>query len=670
MNRKQMKRWICVCIFWLICISSVLAQAPHKIYIESFTLDPMDQAANLNPKEDKSGNRFALVKVTPAEAIKFKFSFGLTTCEVDGVHGDELWIYVQKSARKISISRDGFSPIKDQDLGMTLESGKTYRLELSYVEPTVAVQKQWLKFSVNPADVPAMVKVKPAASKADYEIWGQTREGAISKNLECGRYQYQIVAENYETTEGIVMLNQADATFTESVELKPNFGFLQIDNAYGYQQTQVFVDDVPLGKLPYKSDRKWKAGDYRISITNGELYKSYSSTFTIEKGKTTRLVPKLESNAAETQIRVAADAEIYVDKRLMGKGTWKGPLKEGRYEVEARKAKHKSTFTTISIKADEPQDIILDTPTPITGKLMVSSTPLDAEILIDGEVVGLTPMTISELIIGDHTVTLNRKNHKSETRKVQIEENKATELNVVLSDMAEMTIVSEPEGAEIRLNGVEKGTTPYREVLTSGDYDLRLTRNKYRTYQQRVHLDSSNPTLHIKMQRQYQLPTCFYLQPTFQVGSLTAFGGEAGVYFKNVNVEASYMLGASKETLFWNYIGSEDKRPVPEEFTPSYIGAKLGYGISIGNRIRITPQAGIGTMSVSGNHDSKGYAITASVGSRMDYAITSCVGIDITPELDFGVSESSVFAELAKTSSTIKGWGNGFNLKVGIYLFF
>ncbi len=228
-----MKRLMCVCIFWLACISTVLAQASQKIYIESFTLDPMDQAANLNPKEDKSGNRYALIKVTPAEASKFKFAFGLTTCEVEGVHSDELWIYVQKSARKISISREGFTPIKDQDLGMTLESGRTYKLDLSYVEPTVAVQKQWLKFSVKPSDVPAMVKVKPAASNAEYEIWGQTQEGAISKNLECGRYQYQIVAENYETTEGIVMLNQADATFTESVELKPNFGFLQIDDAYG-----------------------------------------------------------------------------------------------------------------------------------------------------------------------------------------------------------------------------------------------------------------------------------------------------------------------------------------------------------------------------------------------------------------------------------------------------
>lgn len=661
------------CFILMLSFSGILmAQIPQKIYIEKFTYDPMDQAAILNPKEDRSGNRYALVKVTPASAEKFKFSFGLTSSEVVGVHGDELWIYVQKSARKICISREEFTPIKDQDLGMTLESGKTYQLELSYVEPAVSVQKQWLKFSVSPADVPAIVKVKPASSNKDYEIWGQTKEGTISRNLECGRYQYQVIHDDYELSEGVVMLNRPDETFTEQVTLNPNFGFLQIDDQYGIAGAQIFVDDKLVGTVPYKSERKWKYGEYRLAITNGDLYKTYNATFAIEKGKTTTLTPRLESNVAETQIRVVENAEIYIDKRRVGTGTWKGPLKEGRYEVEARKERHKSTLKTITVKADEAQDIVLDAPTPITGKLMVSSSPLDAEIMVDGKAVGVTPMTISELIIGEHTVTLSRKNHKSETRQVKIEEGKATELNIELSDMAEMTITTEPSGTAIRLNGQDKGVTPFREVLTSGDYDLRLTHNKYRTYEQRVHLDSSNPTLHVKMERQYQLPTCVYLQPTYQVGGMMAFGAGIGAYIKNFNVEADYLMGSGKETLYWNYVGAgqDGKRPVEEEFSSAYFSARFGYGLCYGTRLRITPQVGIGALSVSGNQESKGNVINALVGARVDYALASCVGLDLAPEFAFGVSESPVFSELSSVSSAIKGWGNGFNLRIGIYLFF
>lgn len=260
MNRILLKSILASFVFLIMCIADVMGQG-QKIYIEKFSYDPMDQAAILNPKEDRSGNLYALVKVSPASAEKFKFSFGLTTCEVNGVHGDELWIYVQKSARKISISREGFTPIKDQDLGMTLESGRTYQLVLSYMEPEISVQKQWLKFSLLPADVPAIVKVKPASSNKDFEMWGQTKEGTISRNLECGRYQYQIIHDDYELSEGVVMLNQPDETFTEQVTLNPNFGFLQIDDKYGIAGAQIFVDDKLVGTIPYKSERKWKYGE-------------------------------------------------------------------------------------------------------------------------------------------------------------------------------------------------------------------------------------------------------------------------------------------------------------------------------------------------------------------------------------------------------------------------
>lgn len=671
MKHSIINRLIVIYLMMTTCVNSVFSQN-QKIYIESFSLDPMDQAATLNPREDKSGNRYALVKVRPANASKFKFSFGFMTSEVDGQHGDELWIYVQKNARKVSISREGFSPIRDQDLGITLESGKTYVLELSFIEPTISIQKQWLKFEISPKDVPTIVKVKPSDSTKDYEMWGMTNEGAISRNMECGRYLYQIVSDDYETSEGIVLLNRPDETHVESITLNPNFGYLQIDDAYGIEGAQIFIDDKPIGTIPYNKDQKWKAGEYRLSIMNGDLYKPYTEKITIERGKTTTLTPRLESNVAETQIQVNSDAEIYIDKRLVGTREWKGPLKEGRYEVEARMKKHKSTFKTISIKANEATVIELEEPSPITGKLVISTSPLDAEIIVDGEVRGVTPLTIPNLIIGEHKVVLNRKNHKSEERLVQIEENKATELHVEMSDMAEMTITSEPSGAAIRLNGQDKGVTPYREVLTSGDYDLRITHSKYRTYEQRVHLDSSSPKLHVKMERQYQLPTCVYLQPTYQVGGLTAFGAAIGAYVMNFNVEADYMIGSGKETLYWNYVGADPdgKRPVEEEFSSSYYSTRFGYGFCYGTRLRITPQVGIGALSVSGNQGSKGNRVNAMVEARVDYALASCVGLDLAPEFAFSLSESPVFSELSSVSSAIKGWGNGFNLRVGIYLFF
>ena len=45
-----------------------------------------------------------------------------------------------------------------------------------------------------------------------------------------------------------------------------------------------------------------------------------------------------------------ATSDIYIDSELKGTGTWSGRLNKGAYNVECRKANHKSTFETITIE--------------------------------------------------------------------------------------------------------------------------------------------------------------------------------------------------------------------------------------------------------------------------------------------------------------------------------
>lgn len=646
----------------------------QKIYLDKFERDDFSTTAKDNPKYDGSGNLYSIIKVRTnngtAVSREFKFSFGNMASSDAGQHEDEVWLYVQKNARKISISRTGFVPLKDIDLGMTVEAGKTYILTLSYVEPQDIVKKQWLAFSITPTDVNAVIKVKRDDAR-DYDVWGQALNGQDARNLECGRYQYQIVAENYDISEGVVTLNSPDATHTEKVDLRPNFGFLQINDVHGIAGAQIFIDNKFIGTIPYKSDVKWASGEYSLSITNGELYKTYNGKFTINKGETTVLEPRLESNAAETHLRVDADAQIFLDRRLLGTREWRGPLKAGRYEVECRMEKHKSTFKTITVIADNAQDILLESPKPITGALAITSTPLNAEIRIDGQVVGTTPMTVRELLIGQHTVELSLKNHKSEQREFEIIEGKTYELSIPLSDMANMTINTQPTGASLYLNGVSKGITPYSEVLPSGDYDVKLVHKKYVVYDEKVHFDSSNPNLTLTMQRQYMLPTCFYIQPTFQVGTFNSFGGSIGAYISNFNIEASFLSGMTKESLYWNYVGdSTTKEPVEESFSANRVDARIGYGFVFGTHFRVTPQVGVGITMLTGDRDSSGNAISGNIGARLEYALASFIGISVTPEYGMAFKKSNVFSTVSDASSTVNNWGGSANLKLGVYLFF
>ena len=649
-------------------LTATAQQAPQKIYIESFTADPLDQAAKNHPKKDVNGDLYALIKVRPASP-KFIFKFGLMKCLVDEAsHPGETWLYVQKNARKISILRDGFEPVSYVDLGITLDAGATYVLQLSYTEPTVAIEKQFLSFKVSPAEARATVKVRKTGAET-YELWGQTdAQGTLSRFLECGRYEYQIVAENYLPTDGIALLNDPNGTLEEPVTLTPNFGYLQIDDAYGIAGAQIFVNDRLIGTIPYDKKDPWQAGTYNLSITNGDLYKTYSSTFTITNGQTTRLQPKLESNAADTRLVVNADAEIYVDKVLKGTREWKGPLRAGSYEVECRMDRHTSTFKTVVVQADVPQTVLLDAPKARTGALAVSTSPLGATIILDGQKNGHTPTVLKDLLIGEHTVELSLPNHKVESCTVEVREGQTVELNKTLSTMALLTISSDPAGARLSLDGRSVGTTPYTAEMASGDYRIRLEKSGFKTLEETAHLDASHPSVSFSLKRQMVQPTTLYVQPTFAAGSLMAFGGALGGYIANVNIEAFYLMGMGEsETIYWNYTGSTSQMPQSEVLSPaSYMGGKLGYGITVGRVLRVTPQAGAGVLNIKGDV-SAAHAVTASLGARVELIFAHHFGISLAPEYGFAVKKSETFEQLSAVSQTVSGWAGGFQARLGVF---
>ena len=135
------------------------------------------------------------------------------------------------------------------------------------------------------------------------------------------------------------------------------------------------------------------------------------------------------------------------------------------------------------------------------------------------------------------------------------------------------------------------------------------------------------------------------------------------------------MMGFSKsEDIYWNCIADEGQnRPVLSQYKPMIIGGKVGYGFIIGNRMRITPQGGMDLLSIhssEGGETSRAYALSTSVGARLDYAVTSFIGLSLAPEYNFAVSKSDKYKSLSEISSKMKGWSDGFNCRIGLYFFF
>ena len=359
--------------------------------------------------------------------------------------------------------------------------------------------------------------------------------------------------------------------------------------------------------------------------------------------------------------------DIYINDDKVGVGSWSGVLNAGTYTVECRKPKHKSVVEMIKIEENNDRVIELRSPVPQTGVLAVTSNPLGANIKVDGKDYGVTPKNIVDLLIGSHKVEISKKNYKSVVTTVEIREDETTECDTKLNKIANVTINSTPNGAHLYINGKRVGTTPKTMELESGDYNFRLTKESYHDFEKRVHVDISKPELNFSLKRQFQKKSGGYIEAAAQVGSLMGAGADAGAYIKGFNIEGYYLYGLKEEIVYVDYADGT----VPEKNSPNAMcfGGKAGYGFVLGTRFRLTPQVGAGVVSIKSNSFSSS-ALTASAGLRCECALLGHLGLSVTPEYSFAVSKKEVFKKLEAVSSGIKGWGSGFNARVGLYVYF
>lgn len=375
----------------------------------------------------------------------------------------------------------------------------------------------------------------------------------------------------------------------------------------------------------------------------------------------------LRPNFSNITFKAAPGADIYINDEKVGTGTWNGDLKAGVYSVECRKPKHKSVVELIKIVENNDLVIELREPVPQTGVIAVTSEPLGARIKVDGKDYGVTPKNIVDLLIGSHKVEISKKNYKSVATTVEVREDETTECNPKLNKVARVTINSTPREAQLYINGKKIGTTPQTMEFESGNYVFRLTKEHYHDFEKRVHVDISKPELKFSLKRQYQKKFSGYFEAAGQFGSLMGVGANAGCYLSNFNIEAYGTYSLGKETVFVNYTDgtlSGEEKPSAIAF-----GGKVGYGFVLGTRFRLTPQVGAGVVSITSDNISSS-VITASVGLRCECALFGHLGVSITPEYTFAVSKKDVFKQLEAVSSGIKGWGSGFNARVGLYLYF
>ena len=449
-------------LFFFLCLAALLPA--QNISVASFELDPNDLTANLEGTTvyDQNGQKCALIRIQTTQK-GFSFDVGsLGVQKVDDNKVGEIWLYVPGGVKRLTMRHPQLGSLLNYPFPITVVGSKTYVMQLTTANVHTiieeAVTQQYVVFQVTPQN----------ASLIFDGDFLELSEGTASKRKSFGTYDYTAQAALYHPQTGTITVNDPDKRHEVAINLKPAFGFLEIPATDALQGARVFVDNELKGTVPFRSDRL-ASGNHQLRLMK-DLYATFVQDFTISDGETLTLSPKLTSDFARITLAVDGNAEIWVNDERKGAGTWTGNLATGDYKVQCRLAGHRSTTKELSI--DQTMDgttFRLAAPSPIYGRLDISSSPANADIYLDGQKVGTTPMMLPKCLVGQHTLKVSKAGHSDFTQTFTLAENATEEINARLESGKPVTITA-PEGADIYIDGAKVATTRFEGTLAFGNH--------------------------------------------------------------------------------------------------------------------------------------------------------------------------------------------------------
>lgn len=116
------------------------------------------------------------------------------------------------------------------------------------------------------------------------------------------------------------------------------------------------------------------------------------------------------------------DAEISVNGEQKGIGKWGGMVIPGSYVIEASKDGCHSQTRQIVLTDNDTQAIDFSALKTITGSLCVDYEPAGSDVLLNGKKVGVTPLVLNELPVGEYQLEIWKEYYVKEFFNVKIAE--------------------------------------------------------------------------------------------------------------------------------------------------------------------------------------------------------------------------------------------------------
>ena len=219
------------------------------------------------------------------------------------------------------------------------------------------------------------------------------------------------------------------------------------------------------------------------------------------------------------------DAVVYIDRTLAGNTPLTvRNLTPDEHLISLQKRGYLEYFTSVEVSPDlrSSVDARLE---PVTGLLLVHSSPAGADITANGISVGVTPLLITTLQPGTHRLRISSPGYQSKEIEVMIADQTPQKIDVsLISDSGTLNVDCEQEDAEVIVNGVNRGKVPCLiERIPEGDIKLDISAEGFISSSQIIKL-AAGETQNVKIS----------LKPMPSTLRVTSLPAKARVYVNNI----------------------------------------------------------------------------------------------------------------------------------------
>lgn len=170
-------------------------------------------------------------------------------------------------------------------------------------------------------------------------------------------------------------------------------------------------------------------------------------------------------------------------------------VRPGSYTLVAEKEGYQRLEVSVEVTTASRQTLEY-TLERLPGRLLVDAGDVEgAEVLVDGEVVGTSPLASVSVPAGEREIVVRAEGYVAFRTVLEIE-GRGTEQRLeveLLANSAPVTFATNPPGATVRVDGRSLGTTPLTTAVSAGRRAVTYSRDAFKPATRRIDVVAGQP---------------------------------------------------------------------------------------------------------------------------------------------------------------------------------